>query len=118
MVEPHQSVSFLQDLRLLGRAPDQNRYIERLDDRVQDGGCQIAAQADTKNLPFEQSHGVSEKTAVEQHIGCLCVKRSKVAVLMVTDDVIDIRGDDISVASAAERRDELQSFFEIVVVDI
>jgi hypothetical protein len=37
---------------------------------------------------------------------------------MVTDDVIDIRGHDVSVTIAAECRDELQSVVEIVVVDI
>ena len=113
-----QSVLLPQGLRLLGAAADENHHVKGLDDGVQHGGGEIAAQTNAEYLALQQTYGVRQKAAIEKNVGRLLIKRPEMPVVIMTDNMIDVGRNDVPKALAAERGDEPQCFFEVVVIDV
>ena len=51
---------------------------------------------------LHQAQQVGEETAVEQHVTCVCVRLAQRLIIVIPDQMIDIRRDDISKEIATE----------------
>ncbi len=117
-MEVPQAMHLRNGPRLLGAAADQHDPIGRQNDTPEERRGQVGAGAHRQLQTFQNAHQTTGDAAVHQDIGRCGIVVAKRRIVVIADQVVDIRGDNETVPVMAERLSNGHKLGQIEIVDL